>query len=188
MWYKIKRKQTHLFLLRWKKKLIVSVSDNLLPATKHWWTFSSWDMKNLLQATPQTHHLSQPPSQTFSDVHEHEPLISGMLVLQVDSLCHLPGAVQRHSHSHGGHHHGDRVDETALWLHLHLTWDLPLHEMHRDDVVWWDQSHRLNLCDSFYHFDYDCDYGTRWGDTLYSTTLEQQNRCSEGFCSVSYLS
>lgn len=91
------------------------------------------------------HHKQPPPSQTFSDLHKqtNDPsqkptvlsdrrrsdcfsLISGVRMFQLDSLCHLPGAVQRHSHPHCGHRHGNGVDEAALWLHPDLPWDLPL--------------------------------------------------------------
>lgn len=76
--------------------------------------------------SPSLLHLK--PSPAYADKLSEKPpaelLISG--ALQVDPLCHLPGAVQRHSHPHCGHRHGDGVDETALRLHPHLTRDLPL--------------------------------------------------------------
>lgn len=61
---------------------------------------------------------------------ETEPVnrwdLSGVRPLQLDSLWHPPGAVQRHSHPHRGHRHGDRIDEAALRLNLDLTRHLPL--------------------------------------------------------------
>lgn len=51
---------------------------------------------------------------------------SGIQVFQVLLFCHLPGAVPGHAHSHCGHRHGNGINASAPWLHLHLTWDLPL--------------------------------------------------------------
>lgn len=141
-----------------KKVLIVSVSDKSSSCDQTL-TFNIFLLGHEdFPSTSQTHlSLHREPSPTYTN--SLSDLISGMLGLQVDPLCHLPGAVQRHSHPHGGHHHGDGVDETALRLHLHLTWDLPLHEMRRDDAAWWDQSLRLNFqSSSFYHF--WCDDGS----------------------------
>lgn len=88
-------------------------------------TPSTSSVTNLLRRT-QTNSPSHKPPTERRFAAEYLPLISGVWLLQMDPLCHLPGAVQRHSHPHCGHRHGDGINEAALWLHPDLTWDLPL--------------------------------------------------------------
>lgn len=98
------------------------------------------DLLGLATAQTRSNELSRPPpSRTFSNIQDlrhmmdrsqgrscREFLHSGTRVFQVLLLCHLPGTVQGHAHSHCGHRHGDGIDASALRLHLHLAGDLPL--------------------------------------------------------------
>lgn len=105
--------------------------------------FPSVTLQIFLQVTPQTHKLSQrPQTLIISNIHEQtichpqscsarrrrrpaaeypSSSISGVWLFQMDPLCHLPGAVQRHARPHCGHRHGDGIDETVLRLHPDLT-------------------------------------------------------------------